>query len=260
MDSIFPGMDPFLELPGLWPEVHHQLISKIYTQLQPQITPRYIARITPYVAFEAIELAPVQLAVPDVGVYERTLADPPTGAAVMAAPTLVLPAKMELPTRYGRIEIRGVGSGELVTAIELLSPANKRPSAEGADAYEKKRQEVFKSTAHLLEIDLLRGGQRPQLAHPLPAYPYFILLSRVERRPDVEIWALALQTAIPAIPVPLRAPDPPVALDLTLALREIYQTARYDLQLNYRNDPPPPELSADDAAWLDGQLRERGLR
>jgi hypothetical protein len=94
----------------------------------------------------------------------------------------------------------------------------------------------------------------------LPAYPYFILLSRVERRPDVEIWALALQTAIPAIPVPLRAPDPPVALDLTLALREIYQTARYDLQLNYRNDPPPPELSADDAAWLDGQLRERGLR
>jgi hypothetical protein len=41
------------------------------------------------------------------------------------------------------IEIRTVNNRELVTAIALLSPANKRPRLDGADAYEKKRQEIF---------------------------------------------------------------------------------------------------------------------
>ena len=81
----------------------------------------------------------------------------------------------------------------LVTAIELLSPANKRPGADGAEAYEKKRQELFASTAHLLELDLLRAGRRPQVARPLPEAPYFIFLSRMQRRPNIEIWPLSLR-------------------------------------------------------------------
>lgn len=29
MNSLFPGMDPYLEHPSLWPDVHHSLIAAI---------------------------------------------------------------------------------------------------------------------------------------------------------------------------------------------------------------------------------------
>jgi hypothetical protein len=124
--------------------------------------------------------------------------------------------------------VRTVADNVLVTAIELLPPANKRPGPDGADAYEKKRQELFKSTAHLLEIDLLRGGQRPRLIGKLPPAPYYVFLSRVQRRPDVSTWPISLREPIPVVPVPLSAPDPDVPLDLGAALRQIYHNARYD--------------------------------
>jgi hypothetical protein len=256
----FPGMDPYLEQPSMWPDVHHRLITAICDQIQSQIVPRYVAVITPYVAFESLEIAPVRLAVPDVGVYERDI--PGTlGAAVPLAPApLVVKAEMEVPTRYARIELRTVGDETLVTAIEVLSPANKRPGVDGADGYEKKRQELFRSEAHLLEIDLLRAGRRPRLTKALPDAPYFIFLSRAERRPHIEIWPLSLRAAIPLVPVPLRYPDHDVPLDLGKVLHQIYTNARYDVQVDYRGAPPAPDLAPDDAAWLDAHLRERGLR
>ena len=261
MELPFPGMDPYLEAPSLWPDVHHRLISTIGDQIQAKLTPGYRAVITPYAVFESIEIAPVRRVVPDVAVVEREPLGRAGGAAaaVEAAP-LTLPAVMTVPVEYARIEIRTVRDQVLVTAIELLSPANKRPGLDGAHAYEQKRQEIFSSMAHLIEIDLLRAGTRPQVARPLPPAPYFIFLSRVERRPNIEIWPLALRAAIKLVPVPLRHPDPPVALDLGAAIHEAYRRARYDLEIDYREPPPAPDLPADDAAWLDAHLRERGLR
>jgi hypothetical protein len=181
-------------------------------------------------------------------------------AVAIAPAPLTSTAVMEIPTRYARVEIRTVDDETLVTAIELLSPANKRPGAEGADAYEKKRQELFRSEAHLLEIDLLRGGLRPRLARPLPDHPYFIFLSRAPRRPQIEIWPLSSREPIPVVPVPLRFPDPDVPLDLGQALRRIYSSAHYERRIDYRKAPPPPDLSDEDAAWLDAHLHARGLR
>ena len=262
MEPPFPGMDPFLEAPSMWPDVHNTLITVIRDQLQATIVPNYRAVITPYAAFETLEIAPVRMVVPDVGIYEREAFEPAGGVAVAAVDVapLTLPAIMEVPTEYARIEIRTVRDHILVTAIELLSPANKRPGAEGAEAYEKKRQELFRSNAHMIEIDLLRAGRRPQVARPLPDAPYFIFLSRVQRRPNIEIWPLSLREPIKRIPVPLRYPDPAVALDLGLAIHEAYRRARYDLEIDYREEPPAPPLTADDAAWLDSFLRERKLR
>ena len=45
MPSPFPGMDPYLEGPSLWRDVHQSLITYIRDALQPQIAPRYVARI-----------------------------------------------------------------------------------------------------------------------------------------------------------------------------------------------------------------------
>lgn len=263
MESPFPGMDPYLERPSLWPDVHIGLITAMRDHLQAHIAPGYIAQITPYIALEQIEIAPPRRAlVPDVGVYARDTSGVSDVAAIIDAPPLTGTAVMEIPTRYARIEIRAINDETLVTAIELLSPVNKRPGTDGADAYAKKRQELFMSGVHLLEIDLLRGGRRPPLARPdpLPNEPYFVFLSRAERWPEIAIWPCALQKPLPTVPVPLRRPDPDVALPLTQVLHQVYRNARYDLQVDYHAAPPPPDLSPTDATWLDTHLRERGLR
>ena len=261
MQSPFPGMNPYLEVPSMWPDVHNRLMVVICDQIQSAIVPNYRAVITPYTVTEHIEIAPVRAIIPDVGVFEREPLPAAGGTAVAIPPApLTLPATMAIPTEYARVEIRTVRDHVLVTAIELLSPANKRPGQEGADAYEQKRQVLFASRAHLLEIDLLRAGQRPRVAGSLPAAPYFIFLSRAERRPTIEIWPLSLREAIPPVPVPLLAPDPPVALDVGAALHETYRRARYDLDIDYRQPPPPPALSAEDAAWLDAHVRAAGVR
>lgn len=260
MEPVFPGMDPYLEAPALWPDVHARLAFAISDQIQPLLSPRYTAVIEPYVALESIAIAPTRFTIPDVGLFDRESSAPVRGATAIAPAPLTGTVTLDVPTRYGRIEIRTVGDETLVTAIELLSPVNKRPGADAADAYERKRRELFGSAAHLLEIDLLRGGRRPELVDPLPEAPYFIFLSRAERRPVIEIWPLTLRAPIPLVPIPLRHPDPDIPLDLTQALARIYASARYDLRIDYRQAPPPPELPADDAAWLDAHLRERGLR
>jgi hypothetical protein len=151
-------MDPYLEAPSLWPDVHHRLITAMCDQIQAQLGPQYTAIIMPYVAFESIDIAPVRLAVPDIAIVDRDAPSTAAHSVVVAPPPLTGTAAMEVPTRYARIEIRTVDGETLVTAIELLSPVNKRPGVDGADAYERKRQELFRSEAHLLEIDLLRGG------------------------------------------------------------------------------------------------------
>ncbi len=186
------------------------LITALCDQIQAQLNPHYTAVITPYVAFESLEIAPVRLAaVPDIGILESDVFDSGGAAVAIEAAPLTMPAIMEVPTRYARLEIRTVGDETaLVTAIELLSPANKRPGAEGAEAYEKKRQELFRSEAHLLEIDLLRNGRRTQTARPLPDNPYFVLLSRAERRPRLEVWPLGLRTPIRACRCRCAAPTP----------------------------------------------------
>lgn len=260
MEPPFPGMDPYLEAPGLWPDVHNALALALRSQIQRQISPRYAAVLVPYTAFETIDITTVRAIIPDISVVEREPRPPQTQGVAIAPAPLTGIATMELPTRYVRIEIRTLGDEALVTAIEILSPANKRPGPDGADAYERKRRELLRSDAHLLEIDLLRAGRRPSLETPLPPHPYFVFLSRAELRPRVEIWPLSLRDPIPLLPVPLRQPDPDVPLDLGRALREAYRDARYDLRIDYRQDPPPPPLPPEDAAWLDAHLRERGLR
>ncbi|MGQ9875451.1 MAG: DUF4058 family protein [Chloroflexus sp.] len=261
MELPFPGMDPYLEQPALWPDVHARLISAMCDAIQEQLGPAYIALITPYIALESIEIAPTRQAfVPDIGVLHDDPADTGTATATITPAPLTLPVQMTVPTRYARIEIRAVVQQTLITAIELLSPANKRPGLDGADAYEKKRQELFASSVHLLEIDLLRGGIRPQLARPLPPTAYCVFLSRAYRRPLVDVWPIALSDPLPVLPVPLSYPDPDVALDLGAVLRQVYRRAHYERLIDYRADPPPPPLAPDEAAWLDQHLRAMGLR
>jgi len=44
MPSPFPGMNPFLENPAVWPDFHLRMISMIGELLAPQLSPRYVVR------------------------------------------------------------------------------------------------------------------------------------------------------------------------------------------------------------------------
>ena len=233
MEPPFPGMDPYLEMPSMWPDVQSSISMSIANQLQTLFDDRYFTAIVPYEAQETISFFHRQS-----GEYRSCSAT----------------------TRYVRIEVRVVGERTVVTALVVLAPCNKRPPLNGAAIYAKFQHDTFESGVNLLEIDLLRGGRRPQVARTLPAAPHFVFLSRVQRRPMIEIWPLALDQPIPRIPVPLRYPDRDVPLDLGAAIHEAYRRARYDLDLDYREPPPAPALAPAESAWLNTHLHERGLR
>jgi hypothetical protein len=155
----------------------------------------------------------------------------------------------ELPAgdleRLSYVEIRDRRDRDLVTVIELLSPANKTRGPD-REQYLAKRMELLNGPAHLVEIDLSRGGP-PMPADGRPNCAYSILVSRVERRLDAEFWPISLRERLPVIPVPVRSPDADAHLDLQMALDRIYDEAGYADYIYDGN--PRPKLGDEDAEW-----------
>jgi hypothetical protein len=257
MSNPFPGMDPYLE-GDLWISVHTDLCAEIARQLAPKLRPKYLALSTRRVVLappDETEL-PVAHRFPDVGVLSS---QPPSSAApggVTTAP-LILPTDFPEPIPHVSVEIRDVAGRRLVTCIEVLSPTNKR--GPGREEYAGKRLQILSGPAHLVEIDLLRGGTRFPTAQPLPAVPYFVFLTRAERRKEVEVWPIALHEQLPTVPVPLLPGDPDVQLDLQQALTTVYDIIGYDELIDYQLPPPAP-LTPAESTWVEEQLRRAGRR
>ncbi len=257
MPSPFPGMDPYIEAPEVWGDFHGRLASEISAKLNQHLRPRYIARMTPYVTYESIEISGTIGIRPDVGVWQP---QPPSRALHESATAITPPVAesevvYEVPLRLYTVEIHATETMELVTAIEILSPVNKKRGHDAHADYLRKRRDLFRSGVHLIEIDLLRAGERPPLAKPVPPAPYYITLSRGNLRPKVDIWALQLKDPLPRLPVPLREPDPDAVLDMPKVIGAVYEQGGYDMLIDYRKPPPPPKLSDAEAAWLDEQLK-----
>lgn len=247
MPSPFPGMDPYLE-GHLWPDVHHQLASELRRQLAPRLRPRYVARIEVTIVVDESPEAEVGILYPDVEVLRRSdapEAQASAGAPALAAPLtlpLLAPVEMRVPT----VEVRDTAGDALVTAIEIISPINKREPQ--LAAYRRKRERLRGAGVHLLEIDLLRRGTRPVMHPRLPASEYLVVLTRAGAS-SLEAWPIGLRDPLPVVPVPLRAPDPDAWVDLGGALRTVYDEAGYDLSIDYAAPPPPPALPAALDAW-----------
>jgi len=259
MPSPFPGMDPYLE-GSLWMTVHTQLSAEIARQLAPKLRPRYLAMTTERFVLEmpdSVAIATTSL-YPDVGVTPTLRRAPPgnMGTAI-APPPLQLATAMPTPVPHVTVEIRDTANRRLVTAIEVLSPTNKR--GEGREEYLAKRGRLLLSTAHLLEIDLLRVGQRVPMQQPLPPASYFVFVSRADSRPLIGVWPIALNEPLPSVPVPLLPADPDVPLDLQLALTTVYDLLGYDLAVDYSRPTEVP-LPAEEVTWAEERLRAAGLR
>src|SRR5438105_15699517 len=128
MPSPFPGMDPWLEGPALFPDLHDAFITHLRDAINAQLPAPYYAGIASRVWIEAAR-RPI---VPDVDVFRPNGAErgaAPSGGVAVAADTEAVVVTVPLEEhREPLIEIFAQPGGErLVTHIELLSPSNKPP-------------------------------------------------------------------------------------------------------------------------------------
>jgi hypothetical protein len=245
MPSPFPGMNPYLESPGIWHGFHQRFVTAMANQLTAQLRPQYIVLLEENIYLHEIEESErLHMGRADVAVAESGHSSTKSATATVEAPVVGVLAEFVDEEHLGYIEIRERESRELVTVVELLSPANKRPGAD-REQYLHKRRRLLRSPTHLVEIDLLRTWPRMPVEH-LPACDYLLFASRAETRPQVGLWPCRLREPLPPLRVPLRAMTS-CELDLQSLLHQVYDEAGYEDYL-YATPIDPP-LSPADAAW-----------
>jgi hypothetical protein len=249
-------MDPYLEAPDVWPDVHTTLTSIFREQLTPLLVPKYLAELETQVVIDRRD-DDFQIVLPDVSVTTSDVSAGAPSAVVVTAPAPVqVRVPLDGPTRLVSVYIRQRETARLVAVLELLSPVNKR-RGQGREEYLEKRRTFLTSPVHLIEIDLLRSYPRMPFDDPLPPAHYMVMVCKAGERPRSSVWPISVRQPLPTIPIPLLPPDPPVPLDLGQALRTAYERARYDLRVNYRTPPVPP-LSPADAAWAAALIDVQG--
>jgi hypothetical protein len=213
-------MDPFIEACGLWEDFHTKLIGEIERNLAAALPERYMVRTgeRSYIVLEGRE-EEVEYRESFVEIYDSMPQQP------------------------------------LVTCIEVLSPSNKRPNTPGWELYQRKRQSVLLSDVNLVEVDLLRGGQRMPLLDPWPDSPYALLIARSKKRGRCRVWPAISLRPLPVVSLPLAPPDGHIPLDLQPMIRAIYQRSRYERSIDYHRPPTPP-LTTEETMWLNQRLNE----
>lgn len=105
----------------------------------------------------------------------------------------------------------------------------------------------------------MREGTPMAMLGNIPPSNYRILVSQANQRPKAQLYAFNLQQSIPVFALPLKPGDAEVPVDLQTLVLQIYNQARYDLAINYRQEPVPL-LQEADRAWADALLQALGLR
>ena len=256
MKSPFPGIDPYLE--QHWGDVHTSLMVYIRDQITDQLPGDLQARVEESVSVDVDESS--RWIYPDVKVIERPDLDSGVALAVADAvivePTII-PLPSELPTQR-HIEIVDLNSGNrVVTAIELLSPANKQEET-GRSAYRRKQREYIEGGVSLVEIDFIRSGSfivaAPEGRIPWDKRtPYNVCIRRSYRPEQEEIISIAIDQPIPSFRIPLRSTDADIVLRLQPLLEDCYRRGRYS-SIDY-SQPPRPRFDEKAALWAQGLLR-----
>jgi len=264
--SPFPGMDPYLE--RYWGDIHTRLMVYASNQLNAQLPDDLQARVEESAGVE-IENRRARTVYPDVRVVEepdRPWAVHETVAVAVTAGTVAEPYVVLLedePRTQRHLEIvDATDGGRVVTAIEVLSPANK-VGLDGPVAYRRKQRQSLEARVNLVEIELVRGGECVLAISedriPLACRtPYRICVRRAATPEHAEIYAVPLRLPLPNIRIPLRPSDKDVVLQLQPLLDDCYRDGRYH-RIDYRVEPVA-RFGEEDSRWIDQLLREKGLR
>lgn len=259
MKNPFPGMNPYLQF--RWSDFHTSFTVALRDALNQSLPEDLEARVEESINVDIEEDR--RTIYPDVNVFER---DTGSSVAVAIAPSATIAEATVVklrddPRTERHIEILDLKTGgRVITAIELLSPANK--SSEGIAAYHKKQAEFIAARVNLVEIDLIRGGQfvlaLPERKLPRKCQTPYLINVRRATQPDVaNLYPILLRDPLPNIPIPLRPTDPDAVLQLQPLFDECFERGRYRLKYQL---PPAPPLTEEEEVWADQCLREQGLR
>ncbi len=269
-------MDPWLEAADIWPDFHDRFASEISIILNQTLPAPYYARLEMRPEIGVIDdeegTAYRHRLVPDVTVVQPAAAGHAAGGTVaLAAPREEISQYVEIVApddegRHASIEIRDPRRGHrLVTLIEVLSPANKTTGVD-RQSYLRKYEEIYGSEASLIEIDLLRAGNRilhnfhvqHDLAKLTPPPDYIVLVNRGWARGSSggrwQLFPVMLRQPLPVIPVPLREGDTEARLDLQFALNRAYDGGPYRRGAVDYSRPPHPPLKNEDLSWAREQF------
>ncbi|OQY45426.1 MAG: hypothetical protein B6242_10410 [Anaerolineaceae bacterium 4572_78] len=261
MKSPFPGMDPYVEQAGIWNQMHLHLIAETQKFLVSLLRPKYNVAIEQLTYVTIMPPSTNGNKGDDYGIIPDTLILAPShvipqfdiesqGGLAVATQTAVkpfvalIPMPEEIKHRY--LEIRRRKDNKVITVIEILSPANKY-KGKGRDDYLKKRNDIFASRTHLVEIDLLRSA-KPMTFSPNTKNDYRILVSRSWQRPEADMYLFGVRQLIPDIPIPVIYGDEEPILPLNHIIHDIYEMVSFDSFIDY-NEPPTPQLSESDSKW-----------
>jgi Protein of unknown function (DUF4058) len=257
MNSPFPGMDPYLE--QYWPDIHASLIIYARDQLEDQLPGSLIARVEERIVFEREE--DPRAAYPDIKIAEHHQQFP--GRRVSSQTAVMEPVIVHYrgePATETYINILEAGPGQrLVTVIELLSPSNKF-AGEGQRQYRKKQRELRDVQVSMVEIDLLRAGERV-LNLPAGQIPrnartaYQACVHRGWQDGVYAIYPIPLRAPLPAIGIPLREKDKDIRLELQSIVDLAYRKGRYWATIDHDDTPFPP-LAGADAKWAKSLVRK----
>ncbi len=257
MPSPFPGMDPYIEPSGYWGDFQGSILSAIRAELNARLPNGYAASIELYVWTHEPEgtkqKRPVE---PDVYVRESERQRGATAAVigVPASHTGLLPRVERKRRKY--IKVVDVRTKRVVTVVELLSPANKRPG-DDRELYLTKRSEYLANRVSLVEIDLLRAGKRPPLGDEPPELAaYYVMVCRSWQYPRVDFWSFGLRDTVPPIPVPVTSEASETMLPLRACIDRAYDEGRYDTELPY-HEPVNLRLGPKDTTWARQILARR---
>jgi hypothetical protein len=263
-------MDPFLEDPAVFPDLHDSLIFCLRESLNSQLPEPYYAGIGSRVWVQTAQ----RRIVPDVSLLrgqQTANGGIPAGGggiavaeAVRAEPVVVHVPREEIRETF--LEIYAQPGGErLVATVEVLSPANKSSGIHGRDLYLQKQEEVLNNEVHLVEIDLLRGGIHTtavpleQAVAKAGSFEYHVCIHRFDRPDDYFVYPIRLGDRLPAIAIPLLPADPAVQMNLQAVLDRCYDTGQYRRRVRYDERAVVPPLPAEQSKWVQALLREKGI-
>jgi hypothetical protein len=270
MPSPFPGMDPWLERPAIFPDFHDRLIGVLSTALNAVLPAPFFSAIANR---DWIEGGRRHME-PDVDVLHPP-GDSPSPAteresvAVVADPVQVKPVIVRVPReqvveRY--LEIHEAPDGEhLVTTIEVLSLSNKRAGGDGRREYLRKQRKILDSEVNLVEFDFLRQGRHTtavaldRAEEMTGPFNYHVCVHRYDRPEDYEVYPLRLPQSLPSVAIPLRPGVADVVMNLQELCSQSYDVGRYERRIRYATHQPEPPLTDEQARWAKGILRAKNL-
>lgn len=252
MPGPFPGVDPYVEAEHYWPDFHLKFLNYWQEALGDCLPDDYEVRVEEHVRLVDLEAQESALIRPDVAIVHAPKPGPSTtgGAAILEPATI--PTTIYDEDREVFLKIVHRPDRKLITVLELLSPANKIEP--GYRDYLSRRNAILWQQVHLVELDLLVGGRRLPMERPLPPGDFFAIIARWEQRPDCQVYSWTVRHRLPKIPIPLKAPDPDISIDLAEVYTTAFDRGRYARSIDYQAPLDSP-LHPEDRAWAEESAR-----